>query len=37
MWTPTTRSYHSRRTARYQSDLTDTDKEWCVIEPLYLL
>jgi hypothetical protein len=35
MWTPTTRSYHRRRTARYQSDLTD--KEWCVIEPLYLL
>ena len=31
MWTPTTREQHSRRTCRYQSDLTD--KEWAVIEP----
>lgn len=31
MWTPTTREQHSRRTVRYQSDLTD--EEWRVIEP----
>ncbi len=31
MWTPTTREQHSRKTARYQSDLTD--EEWRVIEP----
>jgi putative transposase len=31
MWTPTTRDHYSRRTARYQSDLTD--EEWRVIEP----
>ena len=30
MWTPTTRRRHSRRTARYASDLTDA--EWQVIE-----
>src|SRR5260370_12721988 len=28
MWTPTTRKQHSRRTNRYQSDLTD--EEWFV-------
>ena len=31
MWTPTTREQHSRKAARYQSDLTD--EEWRVIEP----
>lgn len=31
MWTPTTRRHHSRRTARYASDLTDA--EWRLIEP----
>ena len=31
MWTPTTRKQHSRRTTRYQTDLTD--EEWRVIEP----
>ena len=31
MWTPTTRRYHSRRTARYASDLTDA--EWQLIGP----
>ena len=31
MWTPTTREQHSRKTLRYQTDLTDA--EWVVIEP----
>lgn len=31
MWTPTTRRHHSRRTARYASDVTDA--EWALIEP----
>lgn len=31
MWTPTTRAQHSRRTFRYQTDLTDA--EWAVIAP----
>ncbi len=31
MWTPATRKDHSRKTARYQSDVTD--EEWRVIEP----
>jgi transposase len=31
MWTPTTRAHYSRRTNRYQSDLTD--EEWRVIKP----
>jgi len=31
MWTPTTRKQHSRKTNRYQSDVTD--EEWRVIEP----
>ncbi len=31
MWTPTTREYYSRRSRRYQSDVTD--EEWRVIEP----
>lgn len=31
MWTPATREHYSRRTMRYQSDLTDA--EWAVIEP----
>jgi putative transposase len=31
MWTPTTRKQHSRKTLRYQSDLTNM--EWQVIEP----
>ena len=31
MWTPTTRKQHSRKTNRYQTDVTD--KEWDVIEP----
>jgi hypothetical protein len=31
MWTPTTRKQHSRKTLRYQTDVTD--EEWCVIEP----
>ena len=31
MWTPTTREQYRRRTARYQSDLTDD--EWRVIAP----
>jgi putative transposase len=30
MWTPTTREQHSRRSARYQTDLTE--EEWSVIE-----
>jgi putative transposase len=32
MWTPTTRENYSRRTPRYQTDLTD--REWQVIAPL---
>jgi len=32
MWTPTTREHYRRRTARYQTDLTD--EEWQVIAPL---
>ena len=31
MWTPTTREHYSRRSRRYQSDVTD--EEWRVIEP----
>ena len=31
MWTPTTREQHSRKSLRYQTDLTDA--EWVVIEP----
>ena len=31
MWTPTTHRHHSRRTARYASDLTDA--EWHLVEP----
>jgi len=31
MWTPTTRDQHSRKSLRYQTDLTDA--EWAVIEP----
>ncbi|MGI8894367.1 MAG: IS5 family transposase [Casimicrobiaceae bacterium] len=31
MWTPASRKDHSRKTARYQSDVTD--EEWRVIEP----
>jgi transposase len=31
MWTPTTRKQHSRKTCRYQTDMTD--EEWHVIEP----
>nr|WP_041359133.1 IS5 family transposase [Nitrobacter hamburgensis] len=31
MWTPTTREQHSRRAARYQTDLTDA--EWRLVEP----
>lgn len=31
MWTPTTREHYSRRSPRYQTDLTD--EEWRVIEP----
>lgn len=32
MWTATTREHYSRRTSRYQTDLTD--REWEVIAPL---
>jgi putative transposase len=32
MWTPATREKYSRRTLRYQNDVTD--QEWRVIEPL---
>jgi putative transposase len=31
MWTPATRKQHSRKTNRYQTDMTD--EEWRVIEP----
>jgi hypothetical protein len=31
MWTPTTRKQHSRKTCRYQTDMTD--EKWQVIEP----
>jgi transposase len=31
MWNSATRENYSRKTTRYQSDLTD--EEWCVIEP----
>ncbi len=31
MWTAATRKHYSRRTTRYQSDVTD--EEWGVIEP----
>ena len=31
MWTPTTRKQHSRKSSRYQTDVTD--EEWRVIEP----
>jgi putative transposase len=31
MWTPTTRRQHSRKSLRYETDLTD--EEWAIIEP----
>ncbi len=31
MWTSATRKKHSRKTSRYQTDVTD--EEWRVIEP----